>query len=94
MVQERVTYVEYRIQSGPVTRIQDFNYQADSGVIVNELPYPSPVFRMMVADSAHTRLRREMPMDVDVLEKERERVTKHSGQTDIIIFKRLSPILC
>lgn len=73
---KKKAYVEYRIQSGPVTRIQDFNYQADSGVIVNELPYSSPVFRMMVADSAHTLIRREMPMDVDVLEKERERVTE------------------
>lgn len=73
---KKKAYVEYRVQAGLVTRIQDFNYQADSGVIANELPYSSPVFRMMAADSAHTLIRREMPMDVDVLEKERERVTE------------------
>lgn len=71
---KRKAFVEYRIHAGPVTRIRDFSYQVDSGIIVNELPSSSPLFQMVLNDTAHTKVRKGMPLDIDVLESERERV--------------------
>lgn len=73
---KKKAFVEYRVQPGPVTRVHDFTVQADSGVISNELPASSPLYQMVLRDTAHTLLRRNMPMDIDVLEDERERVTR------------------
>lgn len=71
---KKKAFVEYRVLAGDVTRIRDFSYQADSGVIANELPASSPIFQMIMNDTNHTRIREKMPLDIDVLESERERV--------------------
>lgn len=72
---KKKAYIEYKIQPGPVTRVRDFAFQADSGMMANELSTASPLVRMVLADTVHTLVRKNMPMDIDVLENERERVT-------------------
>lgn len=72
---KKKAFVEYRVYPGPVMRVRDFAFQVDSGLIANELPVSSPLFQMVLNDTAHTLLRKNMPMDIDVLENERERVT-------------------
>lgn len=72
---KKKAYIEYRIQPGPVTRIENFSLQSDSGVIANELPSFSPLFKMVVQDTSHSLVRNNMPLDIDVLESERERIT-------------------
>lgn len=67
-------YVEYRIQPGPVTRIEDFTYRADSTGMGHGLPLSAPVFQQVLNDTLHTLLRKDIPLDVDLLEKERERI--------------------
>ncbi len=71
---KKKAYVEYRVETGPVTRLRDFSYQTDSSAIVNGLPATLPVMQLVQRDSFHTLIRRGMPLDIDVLEAERERV--------------------
>lgn len=74
-MKKKKAYVNYDVRTGPVTRVSDFVFQADSSVRVNELPASSPLTRLVVADSGHTLLRRGMPLDIEILENERERIT-------------------
>lgn len=67
---KKKAYVEYRVKTGPVTRIKDFSYRADSGA-VNPV---SAAMGLVRGDSAHTLVQRGSPLDVDMLEAERERV--------------------
>jgi len=72
---KKKAYVEYRIETGPVTRIRDFSYEVDSSMLLNGLPLSSPLMKLVRQDSAHTLIRENNPLDVDVLESERERIT-------------------
>lgn len=73
---KRKAFVEYRVQSGLVTRIGNFSCQADSSVRGNGLPLASSVFRMVLDDTNHTLIHEGMPLDVDMLEEERKRVVE------------------
>lgn len=85
---KKKAYVEYRVEPGPLTHVGDITFQADSGVIVNRLSDSSALFRMVLADTAHTLLRKGMPLDVDVLEAERERVTHMLRQNGYFNFSK------
>lgn len=72
---KKKAYVEYQIQPGPVTRIGHFSLDDADEQIKDELTVASPLFRMVVADTGHTLIRQGMPLDIEVLENERERIT-------------------
>lgn len=65
----------YHVQPGPVSRVEHFTFLDDSSYLANELPLDSPLMQMVLEDTVHTLLRKDMPMDIEALEKERERIT-------------------
>ncbi len=67
---KKKAYVEYRITTGPATHIRNFSYRADSSVLADG----GSVMQLVRKDSAHTLVQPDMPLDVEVLEAERERV--------------------
>lgn len=72
---KKKAYVNYDIQPGPVTRIEDFTYRNDSSHLINGLPLSSPVMQMVLRDTVNTLLHKDTPLDVETLEHERERIT-------------------
>ncbi len=68
-------YVTYTVRSGSATHVGDISFRVDSSVVVDELPLISPLYQSVLNDSVHTLLRKDMPLDVDILESERERIT-------------------
>lgn len=68
-------YVTYTVRTGPATHIGDIAFRVDSSVMIDELPLTSPLYRSVLEDSVHTLLRKNMPLDVEMLESERERIT-------------------
>lgn len=72
---KKKAHVLYRVQPGPMTRVRDFAFRPDSAFTARVLSEEEPLMQLVLQDSSHTLLRREMPLDVEVLEEERERVT-------------------
>lgn len=72
---KRKAYVDYYIAPGEVVKVRDFTFQPDSGLAGNALPASSPVMQFVLNDTSRTHLRRGMPMDIGILENERERIT-------------------
>lgn len=68
--------VEYRISTGEVTRVGELSFRADSGIANNIYPLNTPLYQIVMRDTAHSLLKHDMSMDVEVLERERERVTE------------------
>lgn len=74
--------VIYRVNSGEVTRVRELAFRADNRVVGMPYPLDSPLYRKVLEDSVHTLLKPGMPLDMGVLEQERERLTeglKHKG---------------
>ncbi len=67
--------VVYRVTSGEVTRVRELAFRADSSVAGTPLSTDTPLYRELLEDSVHTLLKRGMPLDMGVLEQERERLT-------------------
>ncbi len=67
--------VEYRISMGDRVRVGELSFRADSGV-AEIYSLNTPLYQIVMRDTSHSLLKRNMPMDVDILEKERERVTE------------------
>ena len=67
---KKKAYVEYRVETGPVTRIRNFAYQTDSAMRVDG----GSVLQLVRRDSCRTLVQQDTPLDVEVLEAERERV--------------------
>lgn len=64
---KKKAFVEYRISPGKVTRIRDFSYRPDDTLL--------PLMELVQRDSVHTLISGNAPLDIDLLERERERVT-------------------
>lgn len=72
---KKKAYVAYRVNPGLLTCINSVSFRYDSVGIVNELPESSPLRQLIFEDTLHTSLRSGMPMDIELLENERERIT-------------------
>lgn len=72
---KKKAYVAYQVNPGPLTCINSVSFRHDSVGIVNELPESSPLRQLIFEDTLHTSLRSGMPMDIELLENERERIT-------------------
>ena len=67
--------VVYRIKTGRVTRVGELSFRADTMFSNDIYPLNTPLYQMVMRDTVHSLLHSDMPMDVEVLESERERVT-------------------
>lgn len=70
---KRKAFVEYRIHTGTVTRVGDFSVRRDSSAGGDQ--QSSPLLQLITADTVHTLVKKDMPLDVTLLENERERIT-------------------
>ena len=68
--------VEYRISTGPQTKIDDVLFLQKEKKKSTELTGESGLLGMYYQDTVKTLLHREMPLDMDVLDSERERITR------------------
>ena len=73
---KKKAYVEYRIDPGALTRVKQFTFQEDSNSMQSDNQDYLAVHQLVENDTLHTLLKDEMPLDIDVLEHERERVSK------------------
>ena len=72
---KKKAHVVYRIYPGPLTRVKDFTFREDSSFRAGGLPESFPLVQLVLRDTNHTLLHQEMPMDIEILEDERERIT-------------------
>lgn len=72
---KKKAYVEYYISPGEVTRIRDYTFMPDSSIVGKALPVSSPIMQLVLNDTSRTHLHRNMPMDIEILDSERERIT-------------------
>ncbi len=68
--------VVYRVSPGKETRIQEFRMTHADEYALNSLRDTALLIREMLQDSVSTFIHVNDPLDVEVLEKERERITK------------------
>lgn len=68
--------VEYLISPGERTYVGEFGYTDKHSYVQNELPDTARIMQEILADSVHTLLAGEQPLDIDLLERERERITR------------------
>lgn len=80
--------VLYRVDPGPLTRVKEFTFREDSSFRAGGLPGNSPLVRLVLQDTAHTLLHEEMPMDIEILEDERERITYMLRQNGYYNFSK------
>jgi outer membrane protein assembly factor BamA len=69
-------FVEYRIRPGEQTRIGEFGYAERYSYIENTLKDTARVMKEIVQDSANTLIRPGSSLDTDLMEQERERITR------------------
>lgn len=81
-------YVEYRIRPGVVTQVDDYVFRDRHGYVGNELPDTVPLMKMVLADTANTLLKRGMPLDIERLEDERERITQMLRENGYFNFSK------
>lgn len=69
-------YVTYFVTPGPQTMISDFHLTDRHQYVRNELADSTLLMREVRADSVNTLLRAGDPLDIEVMDQERERVTR------------------
>ena len=85
---KKKAHVVYRIYPGPLTRVKDFTFREDSSFRAGGLPESSPLVQLVLRDTNHTLLHQEMPMDIEILEDERERITHMLRQNGYYNFSK------
>ena len=73
---KRKAFVEYHVKVGPVTRIQEVRFDDKEGGRVNQIAEESGLMANFRRDTVNTLLEKDAPLDLDVLDDERERITK------------------
>lgn len=68
--------VEYRISPGEQTLIEEFGYTDRYDYVHNKLSDTTAVMQEVLNDSVHSLIAVSKPLDVDLMEQERERVTR------------------
>ena len=85
---KKKAHVVYRIYPGPLTRVKDFTFREDSSFRAGGLSESSPLVQLVLRDTNHTLLHQEMPMDIEILEDERERITHMLRQNGYYNFSK------
>lgn len=81
-------YVEYRVDPGFITKVEEIRFHHEEVEGVEELPETAPVRQMIYADTVNTSLYEGMPMNIELLENERERITNMLRNNGYFNFSR------
>lgn len=76
LLRKKKAYVEYRVTPGPVTIMQDIRFTDPYNYLANELSDSVSLMQLVLEDSLRSLLKPGQPLDVEILDKERERITK------------------
>lgn len=85
---KKKAFVEYRVDPGEVTRVEEYSFRDKAGYVSNELSDSTELMQMVLADTVNTLLREGMPMDVEVLEKEMGRITQMLRENGYFNFSK------
>lgn len=85
---KKKAHVKYLIELGNVMRVDDYTFQDKYGFVNNELSDSTEIMRRVLSDTVHTLLSKGMPMDIDILEAERERITKMLRENGYFNFSK------
>lgn len=72
---KRKAFVTYNIYPGKVTRVGNISFHADTALVSGSLAANTPLYEIILNDTVHSYLHEGMPLDVQLLENERERMT-------------------
>lgn len=73
---KKKAHVEYRVNTGVQTHVANVDYKDRNNVVKGAVPLNSNMNRLRLADTSNSLLHNGMPLDVDILEDERDRVSK------------------
>lgn len=85
---KKKAYVDYRIVPGKVMQVNDFDFQDEYGYVNNELSDSTELMQLVLNDTANTLLSRSMPMDTEILENERDRITRMLRENGYFNFSK------
>lgn len=85
---KKKVFVEYRVSPGELTRVTDYSFQDREGLVSNELSDTTAMMRLVLSDTGKTLLHKGMPLDVEKLEAERERITKMLRENGYFNFSK------
>lgn len=85
---KKKAYVEYRIVPGPVMRVADYRFRDLYGYMNNDLSDSTELMQLVLADTAHTVLHQNMPMDIEIMEAERDRITRMLKENGYFNFSK------
>ncbi len=81
-------FVEYRVIPGRVTVVKEFDFQDKYQYVRNELADTTLLMRKVLADTVNTLLHPDMPMDMELMEKERDRITRMLRENGYFNFSK------
>lgn len=73
---KKKAYVEYRVQLGEQTRISEFSYRDKYRYVSNGLPDTTALMKEVLPAYETALIHAGDPLDVDLMEQERERITR------------------
>lgn len=85
---KKKAYVKYYIDPEEVVRVEDYSFRDKYGYVNRELSDSTEMMQLVLDDTVNTLLRRGMPMDIEVLEAERERITKMLRENGYFNFSK------
>lgn len=72
----RKVHVIYNVNTGPRTYVADIDYKDKNFVVKGALPINDDITKIRLSDTANSLLYRGMPLDIELLEDERDRISK------------------
>lgn len=85
---KKKAYVKYFVEPGKEIKVGHYSFLDKLGYVNNELADTTEIMKKVLADTVHTLLHRGMPMDIDILESERERITKMLRENGYFNFSK------
>lgn len=80
--------ITYFVSPGKVTRITEFAYKDNYNYTANALQDTAPIMKEILPEMEGTLVKTGKPLDVDVLEQERERITRMLRQKGYFNFSK------
>ena len=74
---KKKAHVEYLVNTGPRTYVEEVDFKDRNFVVNGALSRNDNINKLRIADTSKSLLYNGMPLDIDVLEDERERISKN-----------------
>lgn len=85
---KKKAFLTYFVEPGPITTIEEFSYRDKYNYTSGGLPDTVKIMQEILEDTSATLVRSGQPLDVDVLERERERITRNLREKGYFNFSK------